>query len=87
MVVETFTIKHKEGLPARSATFLVNTASEYDSRIKFNVSGKEADAKSIINLMALHIKFADELKVIIEGEDAFKAMKAIKDLLIELAII
>ena len=87
MISQTFIVKHKNGLPVRLATLLVNTTSEFESKIKFNVKGREADAKSIINLMALHIQNADELTINIEGEDGYKAFEAVKKTLEDLEVI
>lgn len=87
MISETYKVINKDGLPARLATVLVNVTSEFEAKIKFIVNDREADAKSIINLMALHIKYDDELTINVEGTDGYKAFEAVKKTLEEMQVI
>ena len=48
-----YTIKEEQGIHARPASFLIQEARTYESRITLRVKGKEADASNIIAVMAL----------------------------------
>lgn len=78
-----FLIISENGLDVKTITKLVNVASEFESDIKFMVEGREADAKSIINLMALNIKQNQELTINITGDDAKEALEAVVNVLKE----
>ena len=49
----SYTIKEEQGIHARPASFLIQEARTYESRITIRVKGKEADASNIIAVMAL----------------------------------
>ncbi|MGL5591287.1 MAG: HPr family phosphocarrier protein [Mycoplasmoidaceae bacterium] len=65
------------GIHARPASLIVNTASKFVSKIEFKYDGKLANAKSIINLMALGVKKDAEIDIIIDGSDDEQAMNAL----------
>ena len=47
----SYTIKEEQGIHARPASFLIQEARTYESRITIRVKGKEADASNIIAVM------------------------------------
>ncbi|MGL4616796.1 MAG: HPr family phosphocarrier protein [Mycoplasmoidaceae bacterium] len=65
------------GIHARPASVIVNAASKFVSKIEFKHDGKLANAKSIINLMALGVKKDAEIEIIIDGSDDEEAMKTL----------
>lgn len=75
------------GLHARPASELVKIASTFKSDIKIISKGKEGNAKSIMNIMALGIKQGDEIKIEANGEDAQQAIEKIQSELINLKLI
>lgn len=84
----TAIIQDSAGLHARPATMLVKAANMYKSKIQIKSSnGSTGDAKSIINLLALGLKFNESFEVIVEGEDEDMAIEGIKNSLQENKII
>lgn len=81
MLTHKVEIVADDGLDVKSTTILVNQASEFKSSIKFVVDGREADAKSIINLMALNIQHRQILEIQIDGSDAKAAMECVLETL------
>lgn len=73
------------GLHARPAGALVKKASEYQSNImiKNTESGKSADAKRIMGIMALGIKQGNKIEMSFEGPDEEVAVKELEDFLKE----
>lgn len=72
------TVKDPVGLHARPASVLVQEASKFESEITVSVNGKAANLKSIMSVMALGIKFGEEITIKAEGEDAEAAISAIE---------
>ncbi|MEA4134359.1 HPr family phosphocarrier protein [Mycoplasma sp. 2045] len=66
------------GLHARPATLIVSTATKFKSDSKLIYNGREANLKSIMNIMALGIKHGAEITVKVLGEDEEAAVKAIE---------
>ena len=73
-------ITNRLGMHARAAGKLRNLASQYKCQIKV-IKGKiEADAKSILGLMALEAHKGAELIFRARGEDAEEAVEALAEL-------
>ncbi len=70
-------IKNESGLHARPAGLLVKKASEFESHIEMECSGKKINAKSIMGIMSLGVRKNSEIKIIANGEDAENAVDAI----------
>lgn len=66
------------GIHARPASKLTSEASKYKSEIKIILDGKTANAKSLINLMALGAKKNSKITIEAKGVDEDKAIEAIK---------
>lgn len=75
------------GLHARPASELTKIASSFSSDIKIIAKGKEGNAKSIMNIMALGIKKDDEITIEANGADANEAVSKIKSELEKLKLI
>ena len=76
-VETTLVLANKSGLHARPASVFVQTAKKFRSRISIRKGEKEADAKSILSVLALGAECGDEIKIIVEGDDAEDALKAL----------
>ncbi len=87
MIKKTITIINENGLDVKVITKIVNISSSFISDINFCVSSNVADAKSIINLMALNVKQNDELTIVVSGKDETNALESIIGTLKECQII
>jgi phosphocarrier protein len=76
-----YTIKNSIGLHARPAAIFVKKANEFISDIKILKDGKEANAKSIINVMSLGAVKGSEISLQAKGDDESEALEALTDLL------
>ncbi len=77
----TVTICNRLGLHARAAGKFRSLAAQYQSTIKVIQGKVEADAKSILGLMALGACKGTELTLRAAGEDAQEAVKALSFLI------
>lgn len=75
------------GLHARPAAELVQVANKFKSAISLKMNDKEANAKSIITIMALGVKKNAEVTIIAIGDDEAQAIEAIQKQLIASKII
>ncbi|OYD26523.1 phosphocarrier protein [Mycoplasma testudineum] len=71
------------GLHARPAAIVSKTASRFKSDIFISGKDKEANLKSIMNVMALGIKKGDEFEIKANGPDAAEALMAIKQVMLD----
>ncbi len=81
MKTKKLEIINKLGLHARAAMKLVNTASRYGSEILIRYSGREVNAKSIMNVMVLAASRGSEIELVVSGEDEDDAMEALVTLI------
>ncbi|MCH4889530.1 HPr family phosphocarrier protein [Acidaminobacter sp. JC074] len=80
MVQERLTVVNETGLHARPASELVKAATGFVSTIKILTKERQADAKSIINVLSLGLRKDDEITLEVEGIDEADAMSHIKAL-------
>lgn len=66
-------------LHARPAGAFVKAAMGFKSRITVSHGDKEADAKSILSVLALGAEGGSQIRIRAEGEDAESALQAISD--------
>jgi len=76
-------VKNPEGLHARPATELVKALSEVSSEVYIVYKGMKANAKSILNILSLGVDPGAEVEVIVNGEDAEKAIELVEAILNE----
>ncbi len=69
------TLINKQGLHARPATLFCKEAAKFKSDIKMKSGDKEANAKSLIALLALGLAEGAEIEVTATGEDEQEAAK------------
>ncbi len=72
-------VGHPEGLHARPAARFVQTARRFRSRVRVLYGGREADAKSLLSLLALGVGPGAVVTIRAEGEDAEEALAALKE--------
>ena len=74
MITQEITLKNEEGLHARPATVISKIANQYSCSVKFDVQGKEYNAKSVLNIMSAGIKNNTQIKIICDGVDEEQAL-------------
>ena len=72
-------------LHARPAADFVRTAMGFAAAIRVGANGREADAKSLLTVLALGAKSGTELRLTAEGDDAGAALKALSERVATLA--
>lgn len=75
------------GIHARPASKITNEATKYKSEIKFIVNGKVANAKSLINLMALGVKTNNKVEIQAIGSDEDQAVLGVQQVMKETKLI
>ena len=74
----TLTIQNRVGLHARPAALFVQTAKQFQSDIKVVHGEREANAKSILNVLMLAAGQGAVVTIRAEGEDAHQALTALQ---------
>lgn len=74
----TLQIKNKAGLHARPAAIFAQKCSTFKSSVTIIKENKQANGKSLINLMGLSVKQGDTITLKIDGPDAAEAGAALK---------
>ncbi|OAL10260.1 phosphocarrier protein HPr [Candidatus Mycoplasma haematobovis] len=77
----TYTVQDKVGIHARPANKLVQALNAYKSKVTIKFGEKEANAKSLINLMALGLQYQSQVEFVIEGEDEEKVLNELPAIL------
>ncbi|MEE6802484.1 HPr family phosphocarrier protein, partial [Escherichia coli O8:H10] len=75
-----FVVRNEHGLHARPGTMLVNTIKQFNSDVtvtNLDGSGKPANGRSLMKVVALGVKKGHRLRFTAQGEDAEQALKAI----------
>lgn len=75
-----FVVRNEHGLHARPGTMLVNTIKQFNSEItvtNLDGSGKPANGRSLMKVVALGVKKGHHLRFTAQGEDAQVALNAI----------
>lgn len=83
MMEQTFRITDEDGIHARPATVLVNTANKFKESEAFAESdGKKVTLKSILGVLSLGLEKGDTLTLSVEGAQAAEALQALTDVMI-----
>lgn len=85
MAEKTVVIKNETGLHARPAASLVQFVKNYPGEVKIIKDGKEANAKSIFNVMSLGIAKGTEINLVVDGEDEDKFLDELVEFIENLA--
>lgn len=73
-----YIITDKAGIHARPAGVLVKKAKNFESSIEVRKDVRKADAKNLLELMGLGIRFNDEIIVEVSGTDEEAACDEIR---------
>ncbi|WP_068622054.1 MULTISPECIES: HPr family phosphocarrier protein [Paenibacillus] len=78
-----FKITDEDGIHARPATALVNTANKFKGAESFaEANGKKVTLKSILGVLSLGLEKGDSITLISEGEEAEAALNALSDIMV-----
>ena len=69
MVETTLTVKNQVGLHARPASQITRLAKKCNSTIIISKGDTEANARSMLHLLALEASCGDEVRVVVSGTD------------------
>jgi phosphocarrier protein len=83
MINKKLKIINKLGVHARAAMKLSDVAARFQSEIIIRYGNREANAKSIMDVMILAASFGAEIELLIAGDDENEAMQAIEKLIAE----
>jgi phosphotransferase system HPr (HPr) family protein len=70
-------------LHARPAADFVRAAMKFSSTVTVHANGREADAKSLLSILALGAKRGTTLRLSAEGDDAAAALDALAGCIVE----
>ncbi len=79
----TYVITDRVGIHARPAGIVVKMAQKFQSEILVYRGGAQADAKKLMQIMALGVKNGEEIRVTTEGPDEDEAAAAMENVLKE----
>lgn len=79
-VTKKVKIINRLGLHLRAAAQLVKASSKFKCRILIRNHHRQADCKSLLNLLTLAASYGSELTLVFEGDDAWNAQEAIHNL-------
>lgn len=74
-------ISRKNGIKAEDSAVIAQVASKYKSDVYIIKGNKKVNAKSIMGLLSLNMKFGESVYVAAEGSDEAEVCKRICDLL------
>jgi phosphotransferase system HPr (HPr) family protein len=77
MISRDYSIIDQHGMHARPATALLKLARQFSSEISMEKNEKTIQMKSMLNILALALKYGETVIVIIEGEDEEEAAAAL----------
>ena len=70
-------------LHARPAADFVRAAMKFSSQVTVHANGREANAKSLLSILALGAKRGTTLRLSAEGDDAAAALDALAGCIVE----
>ncbi|HBU11783.1 MAG TPA: phosphocarrier protein HPr [Clostridiales bacterium] len=80
MIYKELVINNYDGLKAKAAASFVQVANQFDSQILIEFSNKKINAKSIMGLLSLGVKYGESIYVFANGKDEKEAVAALVDL-------
>ena len=79
MVFKEVTVNNREGLNAATAAAIVQMAGRYSSKILIERGNKKINAKSIMGVLSLGVRFGDSILIVADGDDESDALEAIEN--------
>ena len=70
MTLKEVKVVNKIGIHAKYATKLVQQASSYNSKILLEFNNRKANAKDLISVLSLNIRYGDTFNILVFGKDA-----------------
>jgi phosphotransferase system HPr (HPr) family protein len=77
----TVVVRHREGFHARPCSAIAETAKRHRARLRIVRGDREADGRSVFDLMMLGVAAGDAVEVVAEGRDAAALVDAIAALI------
>lgn len=74
-------LANPSGIHARPAALIVQAAKDLGAELRLRLNDREANARSIVSLLALEAEVGDELEILATGSDAVEAVKTVKKIL------
>jgi phosphocarrier protein HPr len=74
-------LPNKAGLHARSAAMVVKAASRFQSTITLDVDGRQASARSLMELLRLGARQGQVIRIRVDGRDAEDGLHSIKSMI------
>ncbi len=81
MISNEVTVQNAVGLHARPATFFIQRANEFKSRIWVEKDDRRVNAKSLLGVLSLGIVKGVTIKLIADGSDEEEAINALVSLI------
>ncbi len=72
------TVINATGLHARPAASVVTLAKKFNSRIMIEKNGEQANARSLVSILALDIRMGDTVRILAKGDDQTMAIEALE---------
>lgn len=76
----TFKVISEDGIHARPATALVNTANKFKSEVFAEAGDRKVTMRSILGVLSLGLEAGDLITFYAEGEDAAEVMAAFEEI-------
>ena len=80
MLSKEFMVNSEYGFHLRPAQILMESITPFESKVILKFNGKEANAKSLLNLMTLGLDNGQSVTVEVDGPDENEVMKIIDKL-------
>ena len=81
MLKKEVTVRCESGLHNRQATYFVQKANEFDSRIWLEAGSRRMNAKSLLGIMSLSVVTGADVVLTADGPDEEKAIESLETLL------
>ena len=81
MYTREITVKNEVGLHARPATYFIQKANEFKSRIWVEKEERRVNAKSLLGVLSLGIMKGTTVTLIADGSDEKEAVDALAELI------
>ncbi|MBN2880385.1 MAG: HPr family phosphocarrier protein [Clostridia bacterium] len=78
MTRSSIIVRNKVGLHARPASMFVKEAKKYQSTITVKLNDKEANGKSILEILTLGAEQGARIEVMADGRDERQALDALR---------
>lgn len=80
MIEVSLTVSSPVGLHARPAALVVQEAAKFGCQVMIEHGARQANAKSLLQVLALGAKGGQEVRIRADGEGEEEAIKALRDL-------